>query len=182
MSPLIFTPDEILKIHFTLHREIDLEPDIKLLTRICLDINREFADTTPDLGTVFDVASLFGAKLTHFPWSKHTNRAKETAFAVCMMYLNFYGIPMKCDSQQLFNVMRDHCTTGEHFSARLLLSYLDLISETTGQTGTASDLMKIADATLRPLSQPKNLADAVEAIKSSFTIDASIEAYDSWAC
>ncbi|MAK70895.1 MAG: hypothetical protein CMF19_02460 [Idiomarinaceae bacterium] len=173
MKPITLTPDEILKIHFALHREIDFEPNTELLTKICIDTHQKFADKTVDIDTIFTIAAEYGVKLAHFDWSPHTNRASETAFAVCMIYLNSYGLSLGCQNQALFELMREHWTTVEKFAVRLLCEYLEVIRERHDLTGTAAELIKLAEASIKPIQNQTQLFDIVDNIRSTFTIDAS---------
>ncbi|HAS13800.1 MAG TPA: hypothetical protein DCS01_00710 [Idiomarina abyssalis] len=177
MKPITLTPDEILKIHFALHREIDFEPNTELLTKICIDTHQKFADKTVDIDTIFTIAAEYGVKLAHFDWSPHTNRASETAFAVCMIYLNTYGLSLGCQNQALFELMREHWTTVEKFAVRLLCEYLEVIREHHNLTGTAAELIKMVQASIKPIQKQTQLFDIVENIRSTFTIDASEDCY-----
>lgn len=179
MKPITLTPDEILKIHFALHREIDFEPETELLTKICIDTHQKFADKTVDINTIFTIAAEYGVKLAHFDWSPNTNRAAETAFAVCMTYLNSYGFSLGCQNQALFELMREHCTTVNKFAVRLLCEYLEVIRERYDLMGTAAELIKLAEASIKPIQNQTQLFDILDNIRSTFTIDASEEFH--WA-
>lgn len=179
MKPITLTPDEILKIHFVLHREIDFEPNTELLTKICIDTHQKFADKTVNIDIIFTIAAEYGVQLAHFGWSPNTNKASETAFAVCMIYLNSYGLSLGCQNQALFELMLEHWTTVNKFAVRLLCEYLEVIRKRHALTGTAAELIKLAEASINPIQNQSKLFDIVDNIRSTFTVDSSEEFH--WA-
>jgi len=128
MELVFLTSDDIVKAHYALHGNIEPEVNTSALIKVCIIVSRTYAGVEASLETVFQVAADYGVQLAQSNWSQKPDKAAETAFLICLLQLNRYGIAMKCDNQSLFNMMRDTWTKPDKLAAHMFNKYLNDIA------------------------------------------------------
>ena len=163
-------PMDIVKIHKGMHREATHQPNFAQLVDICSAVDREYFDYTVNLDSIFSIAAEYAIRLAHTEWTEDTNRAAETAFAVCLLFLNQYGIPMKGNNQILFNVMRDEWTTVDKFAPRLMLEHAKTIISNSKEPLTAGDALEMTKRLIHSPIRFGPLITGLRSLRESFTV------------
>ncbi|WPZ00155.1 hypothetical protein [Idiomarina sp. OXR-189] len=166
----LIMPTDIINIHQAMHRETTHPPNYTQLFDVCEAIDREYCDSEVNLDSVFFIAAEYGVRLTHSYWTEDTNRAAETAFAVTMLFLNQYGIPMRGDNQILFNVMRDDWTTADKFAPRLMREYAQTIIDSSEEYLTAGNAFKVAEQSMQSPIRFGPITRGLESLRKHFTV------------
>ena len=166
----LFTPMDIIKVHNAMHRETIHQPNFAQLVDICEAIDRKYGDYSVNLDSIYSIAAEYGVRLAHFRWTEDINRASETAFAVCLLFLNQYGIPMKGNDQRLFNVMRDGWTTVDKFAPRLMLEYANTIINDSVEPLTAGEALEMTKRSIQSTIRLRPLTRSLPNLRKHFTV------------